>query len=62
MNKQRLIEAEAEAVRFLEAIKRLYSLSPQDYKDALDYGGKYTAAVKRSSMDLSRALAELRRS
>jgi ABC-type arginine transport system ATPase subunit len=63
MNKQTLLEAEAEAKRFLE---RLQAVKATDrYKSEFskfDVGGsKESAAVKRASMDLSRALAKLRK-
>lgn len=53
----RITEAEAEAKRFLRRVK--------EYRDAIKEPGTHprqNAAVKRASMDLSRALADVRRS
>jgi len=55
----RINEAESEARRFLDRV--------QDLKDAIgnnqfavDFGSKETGAVRRASMDLTRALARMR--
>jgi hypothetical protein len=50
----RTLIAEEEAKRFLERV--------QAYKEADKYSNKESAAMKRASMDLTRALADLRRS
>jgi hypothetical protein len=63
MNKQTLLEAEAEAHRFLKRLEAVKAT--EQYKD--DYskfnvgGSAESAAVKRASMDLSRALTRLRK-
>lgn len=58
MNDETLNAAVAEAKRFLARAKAVQQLS-----DGRRYiGGKETAAARRSSMDLTRALADLRRS
>lgn len=46
-----------EAQRFLKRAK----LCLNDFKDIKDCDSKYTAAVRRASMDLTRSLADLRR-
>jgi hypothetical protein len=57
----RINEAEAEARRFLDRVKALKdSCGNNEY--AISYGSKETGAVRRASMDLTRALAEMRRS
>jgi hypothetical protein len=56
----RINEAEAEARRFLDRVKALKdSCGNNEY--AISYGNKETGAVRRASMDLTRALAEMRR-
>jgi hypothetical protein len=64
MTLDQLTQAEQEAHRFLDKLGDLRSRLATD-KDMRDYFGivgfKETAAVKRASMDLSRALVELRR-
>ena len=52
--------AEKEAKRFLErvrAVKQEYS----EYKDSMLCGSKHTGALRRASMDLTRALSEMRK-
>lgn len=63
MNKRVVDAAEAEARRFLEKIdqmKRCDELANDSYSHC-GMGSQYTAAVRRASMDLTRALADLRR-
>jgi hypothetical protein len=56
----RINEAEAEARRFLDRVKALKdAIGNNQY--AVEYGSKETGAVRRASMDLTRALAEMRR-
>lgn len=50
----RVLTAEEEAKRFLDRV--------QAYKEAGEYSNKESAAMKRASMDLTRALADVRRS
>ena len=63
MNNKTLIAAETEAKEFLRRVKELRaddpSMATSEYR-AL-YGSKYSAAVKRQSMELTRALASMRR-
>jgi hypothetical protein len=59
MTKENLDKAIFEAKRFLEKaidVQRAYKLDAMIF-----YGSKVTGAVKRSSMDLSRALTEIRK-
>ena len=58
MNIEQVIKAEYEANRFLERLRDV----KKKYKDdkMLFYGSKETGALKRSSMDLSRVLTQLR--
>lgn len=61
MNLAKLEAAVREAYRFLDAAKDARGRIPQeDYQEC--YGDKFTAAAKRASMDLTRALAELGKS
>lgn len=57
MNHQKLITAIAEAERFLERARDAQN-NPHEYDFV---GTKYTGACRRASMDLTRALADLRR-
>ena len=57
----KLLEAKAEAERFLKKIDLMEKdMGPRT--DGYLYGSKHTGAIKRSSMDLTRALADLRKS
>ena len=59
-----LEKAVAEAKRFLEAaevVKRVAGRTEYVKGDPWYCGGQYCAAAKRASMDLSRALADVRR-
>lgn len=56
MNRDKLKVAVEEAERFLQRVKAL----PEPYTD-VSYFPKEQGAIKRSSMDLTRALADLRR-
>jgi hypothetical protein len=63
MDKDRLCKAEAEAERFLTALHALQRAQPNPRRYGNQYeGGVETGAVRRASMDLTRALADLRRS
>jgi hypothetical protein len=73
MSKSRLtpkyVKARQEAERFLAALKELEakadaedpSLTIRGWPQVIWHGGKETAAVKRASLDLTRALAEMRK-
>lgn len=58
MNKEKLNKTKHEVNRFLEKIKELDNLEENKYYSP----SKQAAAVKRASMDLTRSLAELRKS
>lgn len=59
MTEATVAEARDAALRFLSRCK---SLTKEDHKDAsMGFGNKRTAAVRRASMELTRALADLRR-
>jgi hypothetical protein len=53
-------EAVKEAERFLKKAQELKS-KHQEIGDAMFWGSPETGAVKRASMDLTRALAKIRR-
>ena len=57
MNKSKLHKAMFEARRFYEKAKELDKV----WKDSYLTGTALTGAVKRASMDLTRALADLRK-
>lgn len=59
MNKNTLEAAMNEANRFLQKATALHEL--KTHSGQYYYPSKETGAVKRSSMDLTRALADLRR-
>lgn len=59
MNIEKIDEAEAEAKRFLKKIRALKIRAKTDSR--VFFGCAETAAVRRSSMDLSRSLSKLRK-
>ena len=59
MTKDKMTHAEIEATLFLETVRRVRVRLCKD-PDAI-YRCKEVAAMKRASLDLSRALTELRR-
>lgn len=59
MNNDSLDAAIIEAKRFLEVAQETKRLVKAD--SMLFYGSKHTAATKRASLDLTRALADMRR-
>jgi hypothetical protein len=66
MTKERLVAARQEAERFLKRAEiamtdQLQSESGQKYISSDLSPSKHTGALRRASMDLTRALAELRR-
>ena len=62
MTKKTLKIAKREAKRFLERVQALEDRIAEDTPLFALIGCVETAAVKRASMDLTRALAELRKS
>ena len=64
MNRYKIERIKREAARFLDAVQELEQkghLSDGYGCPKFYYPGKYTGAVRRASMDLTRALAKLRR-
>ena len=62
MKENSIIEAMAEAKRFLKRVETLMN-DPYDWPNLrLGIGSANTGSVKRASMDLTRALAKMRRS
>lgn len=61
MNLETLEAAMQEAERFLERSRTLQQLVPPDRPWALSEHRKASGAVRRASMELTRALTELRR-
>ena len=59
MDAKTLKEAKSEANRFLEKVRELEEV--MDITDYAFYGCKQTGAVRRASMDLTRALSGLRK-
>lgn len=59
MNPSTLLKCIKEAERFIKLAKLAYSTEFDKDKEYC-HGGKNCAAAKRASMDLSRALADLR--
>lgn len=63
MNKETVVEAKAEVKRFLKRLEELEKTA--NYKEGKDYTEvgycPESAALKRSSMDLSKSLAKLRK-
>jgi hypothetical protein len=62
MTEKKLLSAKAEAERFLKMIDEY--IESGEFKTVHEWypPSKYRAAVKRSSMDLTRALVEMRKS
>ena len=61
MEREVLNEAVKEAKRFLRVANRMISIEDWEAHHGDIYASKYSAAVRRASMDLTRALADLRR-
>ena len=64
MKISKILDAQKEAKRFLEKVKKLQATqkwSEQGKCDYLIFGSKESAALKRASLDLTRALAEMRK-
>ena len=65
MNRDRIEKAKAEARRFLEAIENAEDTCPvyNRYAGHISFivGTKATGAIRRTSLDLTRALAEMRK-
>lgn len=68
MNKKTMMKAKSEALRFLaavEVVERSGDLKIMTYGASKGHeyysASKHTGAAKRASMDLTRALADLRR-
>lgn len=59
MNATTIAKAKREAERFLAAIGAVEEATKND--PMLYYGSRATGALRRASMDLTRALADLRR-
>lgn len=60
MTVKQLIKAEDEARRFLATVHELMKKYPKSVEGSF-WASKESGAVRRSSMDLTRALAELRK-
>lgn len=62
MNDDKIKEAKAEAKRFLKRVTELEEMRARNKGDMWSaYGMKEHGAVKRASLDLTRALAKLRK-
>ncbi len=59
MNLEKLLEAKSEAERFLKKVEKLEERANTD--TYAFWGCKESGDVRRSSMDLSRSLSELRK-
>lgn len=63
MTHEKVLKAEAEAKRFLEAVdeyKKSREVSEEEFRQSL-WGTRWTGEVKHSSMLLTRALSAMRR-
>ena len=61
MKRQRIQEAEAEAERFLSRIADLMDKAKEvGDLSAIEFGSPESGALRRASMDLTRALARMR--
>lgn len=65
MKVENILEAESEAKRFLKRVQEVKKLQPVPFKKNAPriwfYPSKETGDLKRSSMDLTRSLTELRK-
>ena len=65
MNRDRVEKAKAEALRFLEAVEKVEENFPEYNRWAghtpFGCGTKDTGALRRASLELTRALAEMRK-
>ena len=64
MQQEAILKAQEEACRFLRAVLpaiAAYQGGDSVYRSWAIKGAKHTTALKRASMDLTRALAEMRR-
>ena len=62
MKKELVLEAESEARRFLKKVEELKDVAKTEaYEWAFGSGLKESSAVKRASLDLTRALAKIRK-
>ena len=61
MNTKTINAARAEAKRFLRALDEMQHAAQIEGNSYVTYGSKHSGAVRRASMDLTRALADLRR-
>ena len=61
MRYQRVLVAEVEALRFMDRLSALKEACKKAEHLNLTYFGKQCGALKRSSLDLTRALAEMRK-
>lgn len=62
MLKSAVDEVEKECYRVIYRIKDLQRLATTDQSEDKWYGSPETAAIRRASMDLTRALAKMRKS
>ena len=60
MNYVNMMKAHGEAKRLIRLIEQVRTEHPE-FKTYLVCGSKHTGALKRASMDLTRALAEMRK-
>ena len=61
MTEEGISKARKEANRFLDAVKE-WSVATATQSSYSKFGNKHSGAVKRASLDLTRALAEMRKS
>ena len=61
MNNEKITEAVREAKRFIEKHKKFAESLTQSQSGYAYFGSKESGALRRASMDLTRALAEMRK-
>jgi len=61
MKKDKIAVVKFEMARLSAAIRRLEDATLDDLSSSIMWSPKHTGTVRRASMDLTRALAELRR-
>ena len=61
MKKDKIAVVKFEMARLSAAIRRLEDATSDDLSSSIMWSPKHTGTVRRASMDLTRALAELRK-
>ena len=61
MTPEKIKTVQAEAQRLFKAVSKMEAAAKEEGGSYIRYGSKLSGAVRRASMDLTRALSDLRR-